>query len=96
MAAANPPAPLPRRIATFPPESLQLTTATSAWPSELKSPTPIARLLLPPEAKVLASENVPEPLPRHNATLPLSALAVTRSRMPSLLKSAVAIAQGIE
>ena len=90
----NLPEPLPSSTVTV--LSPELAATISALPSPLKSPTATNCGFIP-TAKGLpvASVNPPEPLPSNTVTLLPTALTVTRSGLPSALKSPVATAWGL-
>src|SRR5665213_1531856 len=93
-AAVNPPDPFPRSTVTVLLPELAVTR--SSWPSPLKSAA-ATKAGDAPTAKGLraAAVNPPEPLRRRTVTLLPLELAVTRSGLPSRLKSPTATDCGL-
>ena len=92
----NPPPPLPKPIDTI--FELKLAAAKSCLPSPLKSPIAIdLGLLLNPSSTSPWRGDVkpPVPSPSRIDTFEETELAVAKSCLPSLLKSAIAIERGL-
>src|SRR5581483_285532 len=92
----NPPAPSPSRTVTLPAAPLlKFAIARSMLPSPLKSPEVIDSGSVPtPNGLPIAGVKPPLPLPSRTVTLFADLSAMAKSGLPSLLKSATAIATG--
>jgi hypothetical protein len=89
--------PLPRRTETMRRLGAELATATSSWPSPLKSAS-ASEMGAGPASYPRAGWKAPSPLPRRTERVPLvkslpPELATTRSRLPSASTSAMATAR---